>query len=289
MAALMGLALVIPALQGQEWTDGGEIQGVWAADRYELAGGAEHALRGQIMFDQDRWTVLFFVLGPNGEPVRASAEGGTYHATADTVTFSHLYNYSEGEAVEGMAAAEMRMVARESDGPLEPTRYSVNGDELSLFFPSGNRMRFTHTSTPAVANDQRVDVLATVHELLAALSAGDREAMRRLTVDEAVFWAVDQGSGSVPRRTVIDEFIEGMSPGWGMLERIWNPSVRIDGDVAQVWAPYDFYRSGAFSHCGTDAFHLARSEGVWRVTTITYSVQTTGCAESPLGTPGDVR
>lgn len=34
-------------------------------------------------------------------------------------------------------------------------------------------------------------------------------------------------------------------------------SIQVDGPLATVWARYDFYLNGTFSHCGHDAFMLA--------------------------------
>ena len=63
-------------------------------------------------------------------------------------------------------------------------------------------------------------------------------------------------------------------------ERIWDPEVRIDGDVAQVWAYYTFHRNGAFSHCGVDAFMLLKVGGEWKITQLADSRRTTGCSHT---------
>jgi hypothetical protein len=58
-----------------------------------------------------------------------------------------------------------------------------------------------------------------------------------------------------------------------------------DGDLATVWAPYDFHRNVQFSHCGTDAFDLLRTADGWRLTGGAYTVETESCPECPLGPP----
>jgi hypothetical protein len=63
-------------------------------------------------------------------------------------------------------------------------------------------------------------------------------------------------------------------------ERIWDPEVRIDGDVAQVWAYYTFHRNATFSHCGVDAFMLLKVGGEWKITQLADSRRTTGCAHT---------
>jgi Domain of unknown function (DUF4440) len=63
-------------------------------------------------------------------------------------------------------------------------------------------------------------------------------------------------------------------------ERIFDPEVRIDGDVAMVWAYYTFHRNKEFSHCGVDAFMLRRLGGQWKITQLSDSRRTTGCTHT---------
>lgn len=124
----------------------GDVRGAWSALDYHLAEGATHSVRGQIMFTEHDWQVVFFVLDASGSPLRGSAEGGSYERTADGVVFRHLFNLSVGEAMDGLAESPLRMVVRDpADAPLEPTRVGVEGDVLTLYFPSGNRMTFVRS------------------------------------------------------------------------------------------------------------------------------------------------
>ena len=98
---------------------------------------------GRIFFAERDWQVLFFVIDEGGEVRRGSAEGGTYTLDGDQLVFSHLFNLSVGDEMVGLPAAELRMISRSPEGaPLEPTDIRIDGDLLTLFFPSGNRMTF---------------------------------------------------------------------------------------------------------------------------------------------------
>jgi hypothetical protein len=63
---------------------------------------------------------------------------------------------------------------------------------------------------------------------------------------------------------------------------MWNPEVRVRGDIATIWTPDDFWIDGEFSHCGTDSFHLIRSPEGWRITSGLYTVERK-CEPSSLG------
>ncbi len=140
VAAAFAVAPARPAA-AQQASPG--VRGVWAAQRYTLADGTTHPVAGRIFFAERDWQVLFFVLDDAGAPRRGSAEGGTYTLEGDRLVFTHLFNLSAGEAMAGLPAADLRMTARDAEGaPTEPTRIEIEGDTLTLHFPSGNHMTF---------------------------------------------------------------------------------------------------------------------------------------------------
>lgn len=48
-------------------------------------------------------------------------------------------------------------------------------------------------------------------------------------------------------------------------ERIEFSSILIDGPLASVWTPYQFYYKGSYSHAGVDSFQLVRINGSWKI------------------------
>ena len=79
-------------------------------------------------------------------------------------------------------------------------------------------------------------------------------------------------------RTVIERCAAVPRPDQpGIDEPIRNPVVHVSGDLASVWAEYQVRRDGTVTHCGFDAFHLARRDGRWKLLNISDTYQTTGC------------
>ena len=60
-------------------------------------------------------------------------------------------------------------------------------------------------------------------------------------------------------------------------ERISFQTVKVDGDLAFVWAPYQFYVGDKFSHCGVDAFCLARIDKQWKIQYLVDTRRRDGC------------
>lgn len=48
-------------------------------------------------------------------------------------------------------------------------------------------------------------------------------------------------------------------------EKLLSIDVQIDGNLASVWTPYEFYLNGNFSHCGANSFQLFHNNGKWEI------------------------
>ena len=126
------------------------------------------------------------------------------------------------------------------------------------------------------------EALGAVDALFAAMASHDVDASRRLLLPGTRFVVV------LPDGTLKTETDAGYLETLGkhreaFRERIWNAQVTVQGNLAQVWAPYDFHLDGKLSHCGIDSFSLVRGGDGWRIAGVSYTVQKTGCTPSPLG------
>lgn len=48
-------------------------------------------------------------------------------------------------------------------------------------------------------------------------------------------------------------------------ERLLDYKIQIDGNLAHVWTPYEFWLNGSFSHCGVNSFQLFNNNGTWKI------------------------
>ncbi len=73
-----------------------------------------------------------------------------------------------------------------------------------------------------------------------------------------------------PTQMTVQDFADRVGkPGTTHIEeRIHDPLVRIDNDLAVVWAPFDFLVDGHVDHCGTDLFNLVRKDGRWLIASV---------------------
>ena len=140
------------------------------------------------------------------------------------------------------------------------------------------------------ADADRTAILGTVQALFDALEEGDGQILRDIMHPDVLMHSVERaGDGSRSSSTSTrDQLIARLEGSEQVLtERMWDPEVRISGDLAMVWTPYDFYVGDELSHCGADAFLLTRSgEDSWLIIALSWTrLQPPTCELHPDGPP----
>ena len=128
-------------------------------------------------------------------------------------------------------------------------------------------------------DDQAAAVLAPINALFAAFEAGDAAAMLRLVyADGRVTASGLRGDGATAlRQQSWSQFAARVTPDKVFQERISDPAIEVDGDIAMVWAPFVVRIGGKVANCGYDHFDLVRENGAWKIMNLTFSSRTTGC------------
>ncbi|MEM7186286.1 MAG: nuclear transport factor 2 family protein [Bacteroidota bacterium] len=62
-------------------------------------------------------------------------------------------------------------------------------------------------------------------------------------------------------------------------ERLLDYKVQIDGNLAQVWTPYEFWFNDNFSHCGANAFTLVNTDDGWKIIHLIDSRRKSTCGK----------
>jgi hypothetical protein len=123
-----------------------------------------------------------------------------------------------------------------------------------------------HAATPADTPDEQA-VLAPVQAMFDGMAKRDAAAIRKPTLPNGVMVLMRDGK---PTQMTFEDFATRVGkPGTKHIEeRIHDPLVRVDNDLAVVWAPFDFLVDGKVEHCGTDLFNLVRQNGQWLIASI---------------------
>lgn len=141
------------------------------------------------------------------------------------------------------------------------------------------------------SNEQadRAAVLAVVDRLFDGMRANDGEVVRSVFVEGATLVSTENAEGEPMTRLIPTEgFAQAVGNAtipWD--EPTWDPIVHVRDHLATVWVKYAFYAGEEFSHCGVDAFILARQpDGEWKIAALADTKQREDCEMPPDRDPG---
>jgi hypothetical protein len=139
-----------------------------------------------------------------------------------------------------------------------------------IFIVSASRAQSTEDSVKAVVNT-----------LFAGMKNADAALFRTAFSDSAIMQTISRtrDGNTVVRNESLGEFAEfvGKLKKDSADERISFETIKIDGPLAIVWTPYNFYHNGQFSHCGVNSFHLVRFSSGWKIQYLIDTRRRQGC------------
>jgi ketosteroid isomerase-like protein len=112
------------------------------------------------------------------------------------------------------------------------------------------------------AADQNAPVMEPVQRFFDAFDRQDKNGMLAVVAPNIEITSVQQNA---LHRLTIEKLADAIAAhrGGPIAERIHQPQVHVDQDLAIVWAPYTFTINGHVDHCGTDVITLGKLQGRW--------------------------
>jgi Putative lumazine-binding len=119
----------------------------------------------------------------------------------------------------------------------------------------------------SAATQEEQSVIAPIQAMFDGMAKRDAAAIKAPLLPGGVMVLMRDGN---PSQMTFEAFAERVGkPGKTHIEeRIHDPLVKIDNDLAMVWAPFEFLVDGKVDHCGTDLFNLVRKDGKWLIASI---------------------
>lgn len=121
---------------------------------------------------------------------------------------------------------------------------------MFLFILLSANIAFSQQNTPK----------SCVTEFFEAFHNQDTTALRNLFFEKATIQTVSvKNSPAILKEETIDDLIRGIASIPAEIdfkERLKRINVRSDGEIAQVWIPYEFSVDGKFSRPGVNSFVL---------------------------------
>jgi len=126
-------------------------------------------------------------------------------------------------------------------------------------------------------------VKQTINSLFDGMRKGDSTMLRAAFAKDMILQSVstDKAGKVVLSTENANDFVKAVGTPHAAIydERITFGTINIDGDLASVWAPYQFYLGDKFSHCGVDVFQLLKSADGWKIIYIVDTRRKDNCIQ----------
>ncbi|MFY7739557.1 MAG: nuclear transport factor 2 family protein [Flavobacterium sp.] len=112
---------------------------------------------------------------------------------------------------------------------------------------------------------QNQEIQKTIEDFFVAFHAKDTVKLKSICSDKIILQSImENAKGAKLSNESATEFfnsIASIPSDFKFEEKILNYSIQVDGTMAHVWTPYEFYINDKFSHSGVNAFTLFKENG----------------------------
>jgi len=114
-------------------------------------------------------------------------------------------------------------------------------------------------------NSSEKEIVKPIENLFNAMKSADSLGVKNAFSGSAMMQTF--GKNQEIRTDKVEDFAKqvGASQAGDLDERFTISKILVDGNMASVWVPYQFYYKGNFSHCGVNSFQLAKINNEWKI------------------------
>jgi len=116
---------------------------------------------------------------------------------------------------------------------------------------------------------QNEEVKQVVVTFFKGFHAKDSITMKSVCADKMILQSISESSkGTQLKNDSAQEFFRSIAtiPNTILFEeKLLDYSIQVDGAMAHVWTPYEFYVNNKFSHKVVNAFTLFKDNGLWKI------------------------
>ena len=130
------------------------------------------------------------------------------------------------------------------------------------------------------AQSAKDSVMTAVKNLFTGMKNADAALVKSCFTENAVLQTIAKKGDEIKvENEPVSEFVDFVSKQTvgDADEQIVFDDIKIDGPLAMVWTPYQFYYKGKFSHCGVNSFQLVKVISGWKIQYIIDTRRKEGC------------
>ena len=117
---------------------------------------------------------------------------------------------------------------------------------------------------------QKPEVQKTIEYFFEGFHQKDTSKIKWVCAENMILQSISENTtmGNKLSDEIAKEFyklIASISSSMKFKEKILNYNIQIDGLMAHVWAPYEFYLNDKLSHSGVNTFTLFKEKDSWKI------------------------
>ncbi|AWK06129.1 3-methyl-2-oxobutanoate hydroxymethyltransferase [Flavobacterium crocinum] len=120
------------------------------------------------------------------------------------------------------------------------------------------------------SNAQKQDVQKSIETFFEGFHQRDSIKLKSVCADKMILQSISENAvkGNKLSNESTNEFYKSIVTiplNMKFQEKILNFNIQIDGTMAHVWAPYEFYLNEKLSHRGVNTFTLFKEKDNWKI------------------------
>ncbi|WP_166925878.1 nuclear transport factor 2 family protein [Flavobacterium poyangense] len=121
-----------------------------------------------------------------------------------------------------------------------------------------------------ISNAQKQDVQKSIEVFFEGFHQKDSMKIKSVCSDNIILQSISENSlkgNKLSNETAKDFYkaIVSIPATVNFREKILSYNIQIDGSMAHVWAPYEFYLNDKLSHTGVNTFTLFKEKETWKI------------------------
>ena len=114
-------------------------------------------------------------------------------------------------------------------------------------------------------NSEENQIKETINNLFVGMKNADAKIVSSVFYENAILQTISKDE--TVKTDELKGFVSSISKFTknDLDEKITYSSIQIDGNLASVFTPYEFYFKGKFLHCGANSFQLVKQNNIWKI------------------------
>lgn len=117
---------------------------------------------------------------------------------------------------------------------------------------------------------QKQEVQKVIEDFFVGFHQKDTVKLQKVCSDKIILQSINESKikgNQLVNESAADFYksISSIPVGMKFNEKILSYTIQIDGSMAHVWAPYEFYINDKISHSGVNTFTLFKEKDIWKI------------------------